>query len=217
MHPSQWSLHPEILFCPEIVHLKKRTKKIDFASMPCCSPKLVCLWEPRSFSLNIHNVPYFCHKLSVRGEVISLYSISAIVFTTPPQFTVVCSWGLAATLILFWVLVFIVHRLWLFIVLRLFYSPQTHVPHTLHFYSPMDCALDTCHLMVLQAPIVVRRIFLWSLAGNSFVYSLVDSYDGPQTIFGGLSLETLLFIVSWTLMMVCRLFLVVSCRRLFCL
>ena len=108
-HPGQWSLQR---VPPDVVYLTKRTKKIDFASMPCCSPKVVCLREPRSHSHNVQDMPHFCHKLSVRGEVISLYSISAKVFTAPLQFTVVCSWGLAATLILFWVLVFIVHRLW---------------------------------------------------------------------------------------------------------
>ena len=42
-----------------------------FASMPCCSPKLVCLWEPRSL-LTIENMPHLCQKHLFRGEVICL-------------------------------------------------------------------------------------------------------------------------------------------------
>ena len=110
-------------------------------------------------------MPHFCHKLSVHGEVISLYSISAIVFTTPPQFTVVCSWGLAATLILFWVL--IVRRLWSYSPKT--HSPQTHGPQTLHFYSPMDS---------LYSPMdSLYTIVLWTLLWSA------DSFHGPQTLF----------------------------------
>ena len=44
-----------------------------FASMPCCSPKLVCLWEPRSLWIFFNrNMPHFCQKHSFGGEVICL-------------------------------------------------------------------------------------------------------------------------------------------------
>ena len=103
-----------------------------------------------------------------------------------------------------------VHRLFTFIV------PWTvHWTHAISWSyrlllwsadSFCGLSLETLLFIVSWTLLLVRRLFWWSLTGDSFVYSLVDSFDGPQTLFGGLLPETLLFIVSWTLLMVCRLF-----------
>ena len=65
--------------------------------------------------------------------------------------------------------------------------------------------------------ILVCRLFSWSLAGDSFLYSLVDSFGWSADSFCGPSPETLFFIVSWNLLGGPQTLFVVPRRRLFSL
>ncbi len=154
--------------------------------MHCFSPKIVCPWEPRSLPHITKQASFLPQTLCTWWNDKPLLNISDSVHYIPLQFTVVCSWGLAATLILFWVL--IVRRLWS-------YSPKTLIVrrpmvHRLYtFIVPWTLCIVPWTLCIPYSPMdsfMVRRLFSRS----------ADSFHGQLCWLPPLRLQNE-YLVSW--------------------